>query len=69
MENQFLNEKQVSEMTSIPLQTLRNNRFERKGMAYIKIGRSVRYELSDIVDFMRSRKIQIDQDQRVRLED
>ena len=59
MENQFLNEKQVSEMTSIPLQTLRNNRFARKGISYVKIGRSVRYEVSDILDFMEKRKIKI----------
>ena len=57
MESQFLTEKQISEITMIPLQTLRNNRFERKGMPYIKIGRSVRYELSDVVDFMQSHKI------------
>ena len=57
MESQFVTEKQVSEITNIPLQTLRNNRFERKGMPYIKIGRSIRYELSDVVGFMQSRKI------------
>ena len=55
--SQFLNEKQVSKMTMIPLQTLRNNRFERKGINYIKIGRSVRYELSDVVDFMEAHKV------------
>ena len=54
---QFLNEKQVSQMTAIPLQTLRNNRFARKGINYVKIGRSVRYEVSDVVDFMQSHKI------------
>lgn len=58
MDSKFLNERQVSEMTSIPLQTLRNNRFMRKGMSYVKIGRSIRYEVSDIVDFMQSHKIQ-----------
>lgn len=57
METKFLTEKQVNKITMIPLQTLRNNRFERKGMPYIKIGRSIRYELLDVVDFMQSRKI------------
>lgn len=60
MENQFLNEKQVSQMTNIPLQTLRNNRFQHKGINYVKIGRSVRYEVSDILDFMEKRKIKIE---------
>ena len=57
METKFLTEKQVNKITMIPLQTLRNNRFERNGMPYIKIGRSIRYELLDVVDFMQSHKI------------
>ena len=61
METKFLTEKQVSEMTMIPLQTLRNNRFKRKGINYVKIGRSIRYEMCDILDFMQSRKIQTEE--------
>ena len=58
MEQKYLNEKQVSELTAIPLQTLRNQRFQRRGLPYIKVSRSVRYSLTDIVSFMDSRKIQ-----------
>ena len=37
---------------------LRNERFIGKGIPYIKVGRSVRYNLDDVIDFMESRKIE-----------
>jgi predicted DNA-binding transcriptional regulator AlpA len=55
--NQFLNEKQVSELTGIALPTLRNYRCTGKGPAYHKIGRSVRYSMYDIQAFMESCRI------------
>ena len=60
MENQnhkYLTEKQVSELISIALSTLRNNRFKGMGIPYSKIGKSVRYALSDVIDYCESRKI------------
>jgi predicted DNA-binding transcriptional regulator AlpA len=59
MENlpKYLNEKEVSEITGIALPTLRNARFNRRGIPHYKVGRSVRYSLEDVVDFMESRKI------------
>ena len=54
----YLTEDEVSEITKMSLSTLRNNRFMRKGISYVKIGRSVRYNLSDVIQFMESRKIQ-----------
>ncbi len=60
MQNQdhkYLNEIGVSEMTSIPVQTLRNKRFEGIGIPYIKFGRSIRYSLQDVIDFMESHRI------------
>ena len=60
MQNQdhkYLNEIEVSEMTSIPVQTLRNKRFAGEGIPYIKIGRSVRYSLQDVIDYMESHRI------------
>ena len=53
----YLTEVQVSEITGFALSTLRNKRFERKGIQYSKIGRSVRYNLYDVVDYMESHKI------------
>jgi predicted DNA-binding transcriptional regulator AlpA len=57
-EVRFLTEKQVNQMTNQCLSTLRNARHLNRGIKYCKIGRSVRYELSDVLEFMRSRKIQ-----------
>jgi len=53
----YLNEVMVAELTGRALSTLRNERAMGQGIPYIKIGRSVRYDLEDIVSFMESRKI------------
>lgn len=53
----YLNEKDVSHMTGMSLSKLRNDRFLRVGLPYIKWGRSVRYNKADVVNHMESRKI------------
>ena len=53
----YLNEVKVSKITGLALSTLRNNRFKGQGIPYIKVGRSVRYSLDDVVRFMESRKV------------
>ena len=56
---QWLNEKEVSAITGIAVQTLRNHRHNRKGIPYSKLSsRSVKYLLSDVTDFMLSHRIQ-----------
>lgn len=55
---QYLTEKQVSEMTGRALSTLRNDRMYRRGLPYVKLGRSVRYDLEDVRTFMESRRIE-----------
>ncbi|MBF0510158.1 MAG: helix-turn-helix domain-containing protein [Deltaproteobacteria bacterium] len=54
---QWLDDKQVAEMTGLGLQTLRNHRFTRQGMPYAKIGKTVRYRLDDVVRFMDAHRI------------
>ncbi len=49
---QYLTEKQVAEMTGFALSTLRNNRFMQRGIPYVKVGKSVRYKLGDVIEFM-----------------
>ena len=56
-EVKFVTERIVSEITSRALPTLRNDRHRGVGIPYIKIGRSVRYDLRDVLDFMEQRKI------------
>jgi predicted DNA-binding transcriptional regulator AlpA len=55
--NQYLNERQVSEITGRALSTLRNERSKRTGIPYYKVGRSVRYNFQDVIQFMESHKI------------
>ncbi len=62
MEAKYLTEIQVAEITGRALSTLRNERFCRCGIPYIKIGRSVRYSLQDVVKFMESHKIDTSSD-------
>ncbi len=53
----YLGEKEVSRITGRALQTLRNDRFNSRGIPYTKFSRSVRYSLDDVIQFMESRKI------------
>ena len=54
----YITEIEVSEITGRALSTLRNERSKGEGIIYIKVGRSVRYDLQDVIDFMESHKIQ-----------
>ncbi|MBF0508049.1 MAG: helix-turn-helix domain-containing protein [Deltaproteobacteria bacterium] len=54
---QWLDDRQVAEMTGLGLQTLRNHRFTRQGMVYHKIGKTVRYRLDDVVRFMDAHRV------------
>jgi len=53
----LLTEQEVSRLTSIPLNTLRGDRFKRQGFSYVKKGRSIRYRLSDIQDYLEQHTI------------
>ena len=54
----YVTEKEVSRITGRGLQTLRNDRHRGRGISYSKIGRSVRYKLDDVYDFMQQRRIE-----------
>ena len=54
---QFLNEKEVAEMTRLALSTLRNARTQGKLIPYHKINRSVRYSLADVEAYMQAHRI------------
>jgi hypothetical protein len=54
----YITEVEVSKITSRALQTLRNDRHCGRGFPYIKVGRSVRYSINDVVRYMESRKIE-----------
>lgn len=53
----YLSEKAVSEITGIPVKSLQQNRFHRKGLPYVKFGRLVRYDMQDVVAYLESCKV------------
>jgi len=55
---QYVDEKEISKITGIAIQTLRNHRFRRVGIPYHKLGKSVRYSLEDVYQYMQSHKIE-----------
>lgn len=54
---QYVDERTVSRLTGIKLPTLRNNRFQGKGIPYFKIGKSVRYSLKDVQEYFEAHKV------------
>ncbi len=62
LEKKYLNEREVAAITGRAVSTLRNERFLRKGLPYLKVSkRSVRYLTTDVVAFMEKRKIIFDE--------
>lgn len=53
----WLTEKQVSLIVGLSLSTLQKNRHKKNGIRYTKIGRSVRYSMSDVIEYMNAHKI------------
>ncbi len=58
--DRWLDEREVSYLTRLSLSTLRAHRFYRKGIPYSKVGRSVRYSWADVVSFMESRRVALE---------
>ena len=54
----YLNEKEVAELIGFSVQSLRNWRFLGRGPSYIKVGRAVRYQLKDILNWIESHRIE-----------
>ena len=53
----LLDEKRVSEILGLSLQTLRNDRATRRRIPYVKIGKSVRYRPEDLAALIESHRI------------
>lgn len=56
MGQRLLLEGEVAHFLGVSLACLRRWRWERRGPAYIKAGRLVRYDLNDLQDWVESRK-------------
>ncbi len=55
----YLNEKETSRVTRKAVATLRNDRFLRRGIPYLKLkgGRAVRYKTTDVIEYMEEVRI------------
>ena len=60
---QLLTENQLADKTGISPRTLQKWRWEGGGPPYIKLGRSVRYRLSDVLEWLDERTFESTSDQ------
>ncbi len=56
-ELRYLNEYEVAALIGFAVQSLRNWRFLGRGPSYLKTGRSVRYRLKDVLDWMEMHRV------------
>ncbi|MCU0614015.1 MAG: helix-turn-helix domain-containing protein [Desulfobacterales bacterium] len=54
----YIDEQEVAQITGRALSTLRNERFNQRGIPYYKVGRSVRYSLQEVIEFMEAPRVQ-----------
>ena len=54
---QVVNEHKAAQLMDKSVQTLRNERFLKKGCPYLKLGKSVRYLISDIKNYLTQNRI------------
>lgn len=59
-EPKWLTERELSKMLSISLSKLRQDRLRHRGLPYYKLGKAVRYNLSDVEIYMAARRIEPD---------
>lgn len=60
IEEVYLTEKQLADMTNTGIQTWRNRRSKGVPPTYLKIGRSVRYRMSDLKAYLEERTIELE---------
>jgi hypothetical protein len=63
LEKTYLNEKEVAQVIGRAISTLRNERFLRKGLPYLRVGaRSIRYKSKDVIAYMEGRRVSFEED-------
>jgi hypothetical protein len=58
VEDRFFTEHEISALIGRAVQSLRNDRSSGIGLPYYKVGRSVRYRLSDVMAWMDTQRIE-----------
>jgi excisionase family DNA binding protein len=64
----LLSAEQVSELTGLSVETLAQWRSQRRGLPYLKIGRRVRYDLTDVQTYLRGCRVSVSDPQERRQE-
>jgi predicted DNA-binding transcriptional regulator AlpA len=60
MQDQLLNQKEVSRLIGMSEAWLEQCRFKRQGINFLKVGRSVRYRMSDVNRWLEKQAIVCD---------
>ena len=55
--NQWLREVEVAKMLGVSQSKLRNDRCQRRGLPYHKVDHTIRYSLTDILEYMEKKRI------------
>ena len=58
----FITEQELAKLTGISLSKIRNDRSKLRGFPYYKINKSVRYKLSDIFEWLETKRVEPLQD-------
>jgi Helix-turn-helix domain len=53
----LVDERETARLLKRKLQTLRNDRSMKRGLPYIKVGRSVRYSVEDIENYLQAHRV------------
>ena len=57
----YADEKAVAQMTGISVKTLQSWRWQRRGIPYIKCGKLVRYNLSDVTAYLEAHRVEVEE--------
>jgi excisionase family DNA binding protein len=60
MDERYLTDIEVAQLTGLKRATLSRHRFDRRGIPFYKIGRSVRYKWIDVKAYMDKHRIETD---------
>jgi len=55
----YVDEHKAAAVTGLSIKTLRNYRYQKREIPYVKIGASVRYRIKDLIDYMESNKVKV----------
>ena len=55
----LLDADQVAQLTGLSIDTLAQWRSQRRGIPYLKIGRAIRYDLTDVQNYLRGCRVSV----------